>query len=284
MSFTGINYGVDFVGGTEIQLQFQNVVNTSDIRKLIVDELGYDKASVQSFEGGKEILARLPAVEAKTDKETADLQAAMVTKITDGIKQKFADNAVEVRRIDSVGPQVGEELKRNALLATFYSLIVMLIYIGLRFDYKYAPGAVFCLFHDAVITLSIYVLLGKEVNVQTLAAILTLIGYSLNDTIVTFDRIRENERLYKDVDFYSVVNRSVNDTLSRSILTSLMTFMATAALWIFSDGVVQQIAFTLTIGIIIGSYSTIYIASPLVILMDKLQERRERSRLATAKA
>jgi preprotein translocase subunit SecF len=285
MGIVGLNYGIDFVGGTEIQLQFQNQVNTSDVRNLVVTELGYDKAAVQAFDDGREVLVRVPSVEGKTDKETSDLQQALVAKIVTGVKDKFKENPVELRRVDSVGPQVGQELKRNALLAAFYSLIMMLIYIGLRFDYKYAPGAVFCLFFDATVTMSIYVLMGREVNVQTLAAILTLIGYSLNDTIVTFDRVRENEKLFKDVDFYSIVNRAVNDTLPRTILTSFSTLLAVGALYLFSDGVVQQIAFTLAIGILIGSFSTIYIAAPLVIIMDKLEQKREQARLrAAAKA
>jgi preprotein translocase subunit SecF len=284
MLYHGFNFGVDFVGGTEVQIQFTKKVDTSALRNLVDQELKIEKAEVQSFGEGNEVVVRMPVVEGKTDKETAELQQAMIAKIKEGVAAKFADNPATVRRVDTVGPQVGNELKRNALLSMFYSLIFMMIYIGLRFDYKYAPGAVFCLFHDTVVTLSIYALMDREVNVQTLAAVLTLIGYSLNDTIVTFDRIRENEKLFKDADFYGIVNRSVNDTLGRTILTSSVTFVAVLALYFFADGVVQQIAFTMAVGILIGTYSTIYIASPLVIMIDRYEHKRAATRLKIAKA
>lgn len=279
----GLEYGIDFTGGSEIQVQFQNPVATDQVRDVIT-KLGYDKASVQQFGDKNEYLIRTEAIVGKTDKETNELLNAMIAKIADGLKTGFADNTSEIRRVDSVGPQVGEELKRNSILAVFYSLFMILIYIGLRFDFKYAPGAVFCLLHDAIVMVAIYSIFGREVNVQTLAAILTLIGYSLNDTIINFDRIRENEKLHRGEDFDKIVNRSVNDMLSRTILTSVTTEIAVVALYFLTDGVIQQIAYTLGIGILLGTYSSIYIASPLVIWYDRIEQKRAHSRLSAAKA
>ncbi len=267
----GLNYGIDFAGGTEVQVLFDKSVSTDDVRSF-TKNLGYDSASVQSFgEGNQEYLIRMESIQAATDKETNKLINALIAKITTGLKATFATSGPEIRRVDSVGPQVGDELKTNGLLAIFYSLVLILIYIGLRFDYKFAPAAVFCLFHDTIITLGIYALLQKEVNVQTLAAILTIIGYSLNDTIVTFDRIRENSGsiLFRGWAFDDLVNRSLNDVLTRTILTSLTTLIAVAAMYFIAGGVIKDFAFTLAIGVIVGTYSSIYIASPLVILIDR---------------
>lgn len=268
----GFNYGIDFAGGTEIQVQFGSEVSAQDVRAF-TNKMGYASASVQRFGTENEYLIRMESIVGKTDKETNELVNAMVAKMTNGLATEFKDKNPEIRRVDSVGPQVGDELKRNGLLAVFYALIMILIYIGLRFDYKFAPGAVFCLFHDAIITLGIFALIRHEVNVQTMAAVLTLIGYSLNDTIVTFDRIRENTPLFRDNSFPFVVNRSINDTLSRTMLTSFTTLLAVAAMYFIADGVIQDFAFTLGIGIFIGTYSSIYVASPLVILGDRLQKK-----------
>ena len=269
-----------------MQIKFEGSVGPDQVRSFL-SEMGYSSASVQTFGEENEFLIRLESPKAPSETEVQVLINAMVKKITDSLGEKFANEKPEIRRVDSVGPAVGEELKRNGILAAFYSLILILIYIGLRFDYKYAPGAVFCLFHDASIVLAVFAVLQKEVNVQTLAAVLTLIGYSLNDTIVTFDRIRENEKLYPEASFYDIVNRSVNDTLSRTILTGLSTFLSILALYIFADGVIKDIAFTLMIGVVVGIYSTVYIAAPLVIAYDKWESYQNQVRLkraTTAKA
>lgn len=280
--YRGLDYGIDFAGGTEMQVQFQNPIHADALRETVM-KLGFHKAGVQSFGDKNEFLIRLEAAQGKNDKETNEMQNAVIAKITDGIKGEFKDNPLEIRRVDTVGPQVGEELKRNSVLATFYALLMILIYIGFRFDFKYAPGAVFCLLHDTIVMIAIFSVFDREVNVQTMAAILTLVGYSLHDTIINFDRIRENEKIYRDEDFSLIVNRSVNDMLSRSILTSVVTELAVVSLYLFSDGVIQQISFTLSIGIVLGTYSSMYIANPLVIVMHEMQQKRERKRLVTAK-
>ena len=283
MAYTGLNYGIDFAGGTELQIQYSNPVDVGAVRT-VLSEAGYEKATVQALGDENEVLVRVQSLQGKTDKETNELQNAMIAKLTSDLSQKIPNNSAEIRRVDSVGPQVGDELKRNSLLAAFYSLFLILVYIGFRFDFKYAPGAVFCLIHDAIITMSIFAIFGREVNVQTLASVLTLIGYSLNDTIVTFDRIRENEKLYRGESFIGIANRAINDMLSRTILTGITTELAVIALFYFSDGVIQQIAFTLMVGILIGTYSSIFVAAPMVVIMDRLEEKRAQAKFRTAKA
>lgn len=269
----GVNLGIDFAGGTEIQVRFNTPVDQEKIRQLM-SEAGALAPSLQSFDEGDEILLRFQGSKGKTNKETNESLNQLITTITSNLKSKYADKGVEIRRIDSVGPQIGEELKINGILAGFYCLLLILIYVGLRFDYKFAPGAVFCLFHDSIITLGIFSVLGKEVNVQIMAAVLTIIGYSLNDTIVNYDRIRENISIFRDIKLNLLVNRSINEVLGRTILTSLTTLMATGALYFIAGGVISDFAFALGIGIIIGTYSSIYVASPVMMLFDKYSTKK----------
>lgn len=264
----GFNYGIDFAGGTEVQVLFNKDVKAEDLRKF-GDDLGIGSFSVQKFGEQSEFLLRFEIAKAESDKKANEKNNELIKQVTEGLNSKFADQGVSIRRVDSVGPQIGDELKRNGLLAVFYSLLMILIYVGLRFDYKYAPGAVACLFHDAAITLGIFAIMGKEVNVQILAAVLTIIGYSLNDTIVNFDRIRENVGLFRNETMEAIVNRSLNDVLQRTILTSVTTFLAVMALYFVAGGVIVDFAFTLAIGVVVGTYSSIYVAAPLVLLFDK---------------
>jgi preprotein translocase subunit SecF len=264
----GLNYGIDFSGGTEVQVRFSHPVLPEEVRQFTADQ-GFRNAAVQQFGSGtsSEYLIRLEAKSGATDKETNDNLKATLAQAQSALKAKWSD--AEIRRIDTVGPQVGSQLKRNGILAVFYSLLCILIYVGLRFDYKFAPGAVICLFHDSVVTLGVFSFLGKEVNVQIMAAILTIIGYSLNDTIVVYDRIRENFAKYKGRPLGELINKSINDTLNRTILTSLTVFLATLSLYLFAGGVIEEFSFAMLIGIILGTYSSIYVASPFIILLDK---------------
>ncbi len=267
----GFRYGIDFAGGTEVQVQFAAKPPVSEIRSFLEDMVG--GVMVQTLGENNEVLIRMQMAQGETEKEVNEKNNQRIKSVTSGLVEKFSLGEDSIRRVDSVGPQIGEELKTKGFLAVIYSLIMILIYVGLRFDYKYAPGAVICLFHDAIITLGIFSLLGKEVNVQILAAILTIIGYSLNDTIVNFDRIRENEHIFKGKDLTFIVNRSINDVLSRTLLTSITTLLAVIALYVFAGGVIEDLAFTLGIGVVVGTYSSIYVASPLVILTDKLSKQ-----------
>ena len=268
----GFNYGIDFAGGTEIQVKFGQEVKISDLREFMRG-LGFQSASIQSFGEDHEFLIRVESRGTSAQKINENSQKT-IQGVSSGILSHFKNVSPEIRRVDNVGPQVGSELKRNGILAAFYSLLAILLYISLRFDYIFAPGAVICLFHDAIFTLGVFSFLGKEVNVQTMAAILTIIGYSLNDTIVNFDRIRENQPKYKKKPLALIINRSVNDVISRTILTSITTLLAVSAMYFIAGGVIRDLAFTLGIGIIVGTYSTLYVASPLVLIFDKLQQQK----------
>ena len=265
----GINYGIDFKGGTEIQVKFAQPIHIDEIRKTI-EPLKLGEVGVQGIGEGSEYIIRFVGQKAATDKETNDNLNASIGRIKDTIMTQYANAGADIRRVDTVGPQVGAELKRNGFLAVFYCLLVILIYVAMRFDYKYSPGAVVCLLHDAVITLAIFILVGKEVNVPILAAILSLIGFSLNDTIVVFDRIRETEHTYKGHGWKFIINRAINDMLGRTLITSGTVFVSSLCLYIFAGGVVSDIAFAICVGIFFGTYSSIYIAAPLILVMEKL--------------
>ncbi len=272
----GINYGIDFKGGTEMQVKFAQGVTIDEVRQAI-DELKLGEVGVQSFGEGNEFIIRFQGKQGATDKETNEILNADIAKMRETVTTKFASANPDIRRIDTVGPQVGAELKRNGLLAVFYCLLVILIYVALRFDYKFAPGAVLCLFHDAVITLAVFVLVGKEVNVSILAAIMTLIGFSLNDTIVVFDRIRETEGHYHEKGYGFVINKSINDMLIRTLITSGTTFVSALCLYIFAGGTVEDIAFSICVGIFFGTYSSIYVAAPFVLLMEKMSLKKAKA-------
>lgn len=266
----GLNYGIDFSGGTEVQVKFAQNIHIDEVRSF-VEGLGFKEPVVQQFAGTEgEYLIRLQAPKGETEKETNEKLKQTIESVQTAIKGKFAGS--DIRRIDTVGPQVGNQLKRNGVLAMFYSILCILIYIGLRFDYKFAPGAVICLFHDAIVTLGVFSLLQKEVNIQIMAAVLTIMGYSLNDTIVVFDRIRETFSLYKGRPMRDLINKSINDTLNRTILTSFTVFLATLSLYLFAGGVIEEFAFAMLIGVMLGTYSSIYVASPFILLLDKLKK------------
>jgi len=270
LAVRGLTYGIDFAGGTEMQVKFAQPVTIEQVRA-VTEKQGLKDAGVQGYGETNEFVIRFQTLVGATDKETNDNQSRAVTGLKDTIMAELGAAQPEIRRVDSVGPQVGAELKRNGLLAVFYCLLVILIYVGLRFDYTFAPGAVICLAHDAIITLAIFVLTGREVNVPILAAILTLIGYSLNDTIVVFDRIRETEHMYRDRGIKFVINKSINDMLGRTLITSGTVFVSALALYIFAEGTVSDIAFAMCIGILFGSYSSIYVAAPLILIAEKMK-------------
>ncbi|MGI9549302.1 MAG: protein translocase subunit SecF [Bdellovibrionales bacterium] len=260
----GFSYGIDFAGGNEIQVQFKEAVKIENLRSQLISA-GIEKPTVQKFGTDNEFLIRVEILDDEVQ-NNKKLQSILST-----LENKYKKQGVNIRRIDSVGPQIGQELKTKGILAIVYSLLMILIYLGLRFDVKYAPSSVICLFHDAIITMSIFSIFQLEVNVQTLAAILAIIGYSLNDTIVTFDRIRENQNLFGNKkSFFDLCNQSINEVLSRTLLTSITTLLAISSMWIFADGVIKDFAFTLGLGVIIGTYSSIYVATPLLIFIDKI--------------
>jgi preprotein translocase subunit SecF len=254
--------GVDFRGGTEVQVQFANRPDIGAIRQA-VDEAGIRDAKIQAYGGDvnrNEVLISLPE-----QKNEATLDAGrqeIVNALHAHYNNPFQDSGVKV---DVVGPTVGRQLEKQAGLATLYSLLGMLVYLWFRFQLIYGVAAVVACFHDTLITVGFFALTGQEISLTVIAAILTLIGYSMNDTIVVFDRIRENLRLSRRESLPDVVNRSINQTLSRTVLTSGLTFLTVLSLYVFGGQVLRGFSFALVVGILIGTYSSIAIAAPMLV-------------------
>ncbi len=303
----GPNFGIDFAGGLIVQVKLKKDVKVDAIRKVLLN-MGLKEATVQSFGDTKEkeFLIRLSMKEGLSD---------LSNSIRNALEHTLGKGSVEVRRVEMVGPKVGKDLRKKALLAIFYSLLFIAIYISGRFELKwfmsaimafslmgavyfaslinislsylillallitlllcwflnlkYALGAIVALIHDVTITVGVFSITNKEFNLSTVAALLTIIGYSLNDTIIVFDRIRENIRRYRQKNFPKVINRSINETLSRTILTSLTTLVVVISLYVLGGGVIKDFAFALIVGIVVGTYSSIYVASPILLFTTK---------------
>lgn len=268
----GLNYGIDFRGGTEMQVRFDKPVEVKALRDAVAATQAKNP-SVQEFGSNQEYLIRLETPEAATEKETNERIATQVGKIRESLKSQFGLQDNGVLRVDTVGPAVGSELKRNGTWAAIFAFLVILAYVWVRFDIVYAPGAIICLIHDSIVTIGVFALLQREFNVQIMAAVLTLIGYSLNDTIVTFDRIRETYPQYRERGMPWIINKAINDMFGRTLLTAGATMLAVLGLFFFAGGVISEIAFTLIIGIVVGTYSSIYVAAPLILAMQKLQKK-----------
>jgi len=255
----GFNFGIDFAGGTVIQVKFDKAPDLDSMRKNL-KSLKLGDLVIQTFGEAESVLIRV-------EQSDQDLQVVS-NKIKENLQTTFQGNKMVFERIEQVGPQVGDDLKKKATYAIVFALIGVLIYIAFRFKLTYAVGAVLALFHDVLITLGLFSLIGKEINLPIIAAVLTIVGYSLNDTIVVFDRIRENLK-EDDVDLLGTMNRSINETLSRTVLTSLTTLLAVTSLYLFGGAVINGFAFALLVGVIVGTYSSIGIASSFVYLMRK---------------
>lgn len=250
---------IDFTGGTLAQVKFEQVPDLSKVRNAL-ESLNMGVGEVQTFGTPNEILIRLQLSEATND-ATVELKKAL--------KLEFPDENLDFRRVESVGPKIGSELKGKALFAIVTAIIGILIYISIRFEFRFAIGAITALVHDVLITLGIFSILDYEISLAIIAAFLTIVGYSLNDTIVVFDRVRENMKQHKNIDQISIFNKSINESLSRTIITSLTTFMVVFILYIAGGEVIRYFAFAMIIGILVGTYSSIYVASPVVVLWHK---------------
>jgi preprotein translocase subunit SecF len=257
----GPSYGIDFAGGTLVQVRFSESTRAADIKDALKGLQPGDLTVQQIGDEANEFLIRVP--------ETTVGLEGLAQRITAALEQSYGSGKVEMRRVEMVGPQVGKDLREKGLLALMYALIGTLIYISWRFEFRFAVGAILALTHDVVVTLGAFSLFNKEIDLPIIAAFLAIIGYSLNDTIIIFDRIRENIGKHGKEGFAAVVNRSVNETLARTILTSGTTLLVVVALFIFGGGVIHNFAFALLIGIIAGTYSTIFIASAFVIFWEK---------------
>jgi preprotein translocase subunit SecF len=254
----GLNFGIDFTGGTVIEVGYPEPVELEQVRGQL-EAGGYGRAIVQYFGTSQDILIRLAPREGEN---TADLSNEVLRVLRTG-----AENGVDMRRVEFVGPQVGEELREQGGLAMLYALFGILIYVALRFEWRFSVGAVLALAHDVIITLGIFSLLQKEFDLSVLAAVLAVIGYSLNDTIVVYDRIRENFRKLRKENAEQVMNKAVNQMLSRSIITSGTTLLVLVALFFLGGAVINGFALALMIGVLVGTYSSIYIAASLALVM-----------------
>ncbi len=251
---------------------YKQSVESGDI-KSAASKLGLEDVDVETLglEGSASYVIRFQ-----------DLGTRVRNGFAEAMGDKF-DRASGLERLETVGPRVGQQLRDSAMLAIVVALFLILVYIAFRFDARYAPGAVVALAHDVAIAVGVFVVIQMEISLPIVAALLTIVGYSLNDTIVVFDRIRENLVAEGDADVPGVVNRSINETLSRTIITSLTTLLAVVAIYIFGGGLIQDFAFALIVGIVIGTYSSVFVASPVMIFMDSyFRARRESKRRAEA--
>ena len=265
----GPKLGIDFTGGTSLRLQFEKGVSIGEVRSAIAS-LGIGNAEIKNFGNSADILIRVQ------EQETSGAW------ITDAIKAElsnvFPDNPYVERSKDSVGPKIGAELRTKTITSILIALVGMLIYITWRFEFKFAVGAIVALFHDVIITLGVFSILQLEISLPIIAAFLTIVGYSLNDTIVIFDRIRENLKVLRRETYESIVNTSLNQSLTRTIITSLTTLIVVLILYFFGGSVIHNFAFALIIGVIIGTYSSIFVASPIVIDWElRSQEKKSRA-------
>jgi preprotein translocase subunit SecF len=257
-------YGVDFRGGTIVQVRFQEPVPVESIRTLL-RENGAPNSVIQELRGsrGNSVVIEFEAAEEADASRGREIITAALNK---GYQGKF-----EILSATSVGPKVGADLRRQAVFATLYALGGILVYIAFRFEWIYGTAAVFAVFHDTLVTLGLFSILDREINLTVIAALLTLVGYSVNDTIVVFDRVRENLKIRRRDDLAAIMNDSINQTLSRTILTSGLTFLTVLALFIFGGEIINHFAFAMVVGIIIGTYSSIAIAAPLVLVYSNIR-------------
>ncbi|NIV93006.1 protein translocase subunit SecF [candidate division KSB1 bacterium] len=266
----GPNYGIDFLGGTSIALKFEQNLSIAEIRKA-VSEIGFDNAEIKGFGAENEILIRVQQQEAGTE-------------ITDAIKTKiseaFPNNPYIVEMVEKVGPKIGAELRTAAVWAILIALFFILLYISWRFEFIFAVGAIAALFHDVLITLGVFSVLQLEISLAIIAAFLTIVGYSLNDTIVVFDRIRENLKVLRREAYEKIINTSINQSLSRTVVTSLTTLIVVLILYVFGGEVIHNFAFALIVGVLVGTYSSVFIASPILVEWQKRNETKKGRPLA----
>ena len=255
LAIRGLEFGIDFTGGTLVEVGYPSAVDLEPVRATL-DRAGFEGAVVQHFGTAQDVLVRLAP---RDDVDKAELS----NRAFDALRAR--DPAVDLRRVEFVGPQVGEELTEQGGLAMLIALGAIFLYVMFRFEWKFSAGAVAALFHDVLITLGVFSLLGLEFDLTVLAAVLAVIGYSLNDTIVVFDRIRENFRRMRRGTSESIINRSLNQTLSRTLMTSLTTLLVLIALFFLGGELIHGFATTLIIGVVIGTYSSIYVASSLTL-------------------
>ncbi|MFH1755921.1 MAG: protein translocase subunit SecF [Candidatus Latescibacterota bacterium] len=251
----GFNQSIDFTGGSLVEIKLDQRVPLQQVRD-VVAQAGFSGAEVTTFGAPEEILIKV--------KKIGDAAAAS-DKINAALSSHLGERTVEIRRIETVGPKIGGELRTAAFWAVIYSLIGIIIYISWRFEFRFAIAAIIALIHDVLITLGFFAITDREISLAVIAAVLTIVGYSMNDTIVLFDRIRENLKSRRRENYAQLINSSINEVLSRTIITSLTTLMVVLCLVLFGGEVIRDFALALVVGIVAGTYSTVFIASPVLI-------------------
>jgi preprotein translocase subunit SecF len=255
LAVKGLNYGVDFAGGTIVQVKYENAAPIDKMREQLKSEEIFNGASITEFGSPDEVVIRMKTSTASVTKDIGDVTREIL---------KGTGN-FEVRRVDIVGPKVGDELKEKGVMSLVLAILGILVYVAFRFEWRFAVASIAALVHDVSISLGAIALLGIDVNLDVLAAVLTILGYSLNDTIIVFDRIREGVTDSKNVILSDTINDSITRTLSRTTLTSLTTFFVVFTLFMFGGEIIHAFAFTLLVGIVVGTYSSIFVASPILM-------------------
>tara|TARA_B100001250_G_scaffold238456_1_gene204920 strand:- start:30 stop:923 length:894 start_codon:yes stop_codon:yes gene_type:complete len=259
--FKGLNYGVDFKGGTLIEIRTdQGSSKISSIRDSF-NQMNLGDISVKNFGNETDYIVKF------------EKQNSNDPKFINNIKTKLSNSIgnVEFRRVENVGPKVSAELLKSGIIAIGLSLVAMLIYIWIRFEWQFSLGAILALFHDVIITLGIFSLFSLEINLSIVAAVLTIVGYSMNDTVVIFDRVRENLKKYADIKIFELTNISINETLSRTIITSITTLLALLSIYLFGGEILKGFSLAMILGVIFGTYSSIYIANPILVMLKVSQ-------------
>ena len=256
----GLNFGIDFKGGTLIELRSTDTkINVSSLRDNL-NQMNLGDVSVKNFGNETDFLIKFENNDNKN----------VIEEIKKNLDQSFGNNFT-FRRVENVGPKVSAELLRSGVIAISIALALMLIYIWIRFEWQFSLGAILALFHDVIVTLGLFSLLGLEINLSIIAAVLTIVGYSMNDTVVIFDRVRENLRKYSDIKIYDLTNISINETLSRTIITSVTTLLALLSIFIFGGEILKGFSLAMILGVIFGTYSSIYIANPVLVSLKVSQ-------------
>lgn len=268
MFFTkGLNYGVDFRGGVEVQVKFNQKVELGELREVLTENK-VPMSQLQSIgdESQNEFLLKL-----ESDKGDLNAVSAQVTSV---LSSKYGEGKYEILKNDIVGPKAGSELRTSAFKALFWAILAIMIYLALRFDYKFAPGAIAALIHDVTIIIGAFILTQKEFSLQIVAALLAIIGYSVNDTVVIFDRVREIEAQHPGLSTIETINRALNETMSRTIITSATVLGVSVIMLIWGGSVIHDFFFAMTIGVILGVYSTIFIAIPMTAFYEKIVAKK----------
>jgi len=261
--FKGLNFGVDFKGGTLIELRATDKqITISQIRQSFMN-MNLGDVTVKEFGKNNDFLIKFE----KKENNNKNLIVQIKKDLSKSIGSGF-----NFRRVENVGPKVSAELLKSGLIAISLSLFAMLIYIWIRFEWQFSIGAILALFHDVLLTLGIFSLFSLEINLSIVAAILTIVGYSMNDTVVIFDRVRENLKKFSDIKIYEITNISINETLSRTIITSLTTLIALLSIFLFGGAILKGFSFAMILGVIVGTYSSIYIANPILVKLNVSQK------------